>query len=72
MATEPRAVIIACLLGSLIYILCAVVIIGATPPSLLHHGFQGIAPTNPVITYPFAAVAGLAGLGGPPAIAISR
>jgi hypothetical protein len=38
----PRAVIIACLIGSLIYILCAVVIIGATPPSLLHHGFQGI------------------------------
>jgi amino acid transporter len=59
----PRAVIIACLLGSLIYILCAVVIIGATPPDLLRHGFQGIAPTNPVITYPFAAVAGLAGLG---------
>jgi amino acid transporter len=59
----PRAVIIACLLGTLIYILCAVVIIGATPPDLLHHGFQGIAATNPVLIYPFAAVAGLAGLG---------
>jgi amino acid transporter len=59
----PRAVIIACLIGSVIYILCAVVIIGATPADLLHHGFQGIPSTNPVITYPFAAVAGLAGLG---------
>jgi amino acid transporter len=59
----PRAVIIACLIGSAIYILCAVVIIGATPSDLLHHGFQGIPSTSPVITYPFAAVAGLAGLG---------
>jgi amino acid transporter len=36
---------------------------GATPSGLLHHGFAGIAPTNPVIIYPFAAVAGLAGFG---------
>jgi amino acid transporter len=59
----PRAVIIACLLGTLIYVLCAVVMTGATPSGLLHHGFAGIAPTNPVIIYPFAAVAGLAGFG---------
>jgi amino acid transporter len=59
----PRAVIIAVLLGTLIYVLCAVVMTGATPSSLLHHGFPGIASTNPVIIYPFAAVAGLAGFG---------
>jgi amino acid transporter len=59
----PRAVIIACAIGTAIYILCAVVIIGATPPSLLTHGFLGISASNPVAVYPFAAVAGLAGLG---------
>ena len=32
--------------------------IGAVPPSLLTHGFQGIASTNPITIYPFAAVAG--------------
>jgi amino acid transporter len=58
----PRAVIIAVLLGTTIYILCAIVILGATPTSLLTHGFPGIAATNPVLIYPFAAVAGLAGL----------
>jgi amino acid transporter len=59
----PRAIIIACGLGTLIYILCQIVIIGATPSSLLHHGFQGISTSNPVAVYPFAAIAGLAGLG---------
>jgi amino acid transporter len=59
----PKAVIIACVLGSLIYILCAVVITGATPHGLLTHGFPGIPSTNPVIVYPFAAVAGFAGFG---------
>jgi amino acid transporter len=59
----PRAVIIACAIGTLIYILCAIVLMGATPPGLLHHGFAGIPSTSPVIVYPFAAVAGLAGLG---------
>jgi amino acid transporter len=59
----PRAVIIACGLGTLIYILCALTIAGATPTDLLKHGFEGIAATNPVAVYPFAAVAGLAGLG---------
>jgi amino acid transporter len=39
------------------------VLMGATPPGLLHHGFAGIPSTSPVIVYPFAAVAGLAGLG---------
>jgi amino acid transporter len=59
----PRAVIIACAIGTLIYILCAVVLMGATPPDLLRHGFQAISASNPVAVYPFAAVAGLAGLG---------
>jgi amino acid transporter len=59
----PRAVIIACGLGTLIYILCALVIAGATPTDLLKHGFEGISSSSPVATYPFAAVAGLAGLG---------
>jgi amino acid transporter len=59
----PRAVIIACALGTLIYILCAVVIMGAVPPSELTKGFIGISSTNPIAVYPFAAVAGLAGLG---------
>ena len=59
----PRAIIIACLLGTVIYCLCAIVIAGATPPDLLKHGFSGIASSSPVATYPFAAVAGLAGLG---------
>jgi amino acid transporter len=59
----PRAVIGAVLIGTTIYILCAVVIMGATPSDLLHHGFQGIPATNPVIIYPFAGVAGLVGLG---------
>ncbi len=59
----PRAIIIAVLLGTFIYCMLQVVIIGATPPDLLHHGFQGIPATNPVLIYPFAAVAGLAGLG---------
>jgi amino acid transporter len=59
----PRAVIIACAIGTLIYILCAVVLMGATPPDLLRHGFQAISASNPVAVYPFAAVAGLAGFG---------
>jgi amino acid transporter len=58
----PRAIIIACLLGTVIYCLLQVVFIGATPADLLHHGFQGIPSTNPVSIYPFAAVAGLVGL----------
>jgi amino acid transporter len=59
----PRAIIIAVLLGTVIYCLLQVVIIGATPSSLLTHGFQGIPSTSPVLIYPFAAVAGLAGFG---------
>ncbi len=57
----PRAIIIACLLGTMIYILLQVVFIGAMPPDQITKGFQGI--TNPLILAgPFAAVAGLVGL----------
>jgi amino acid transporter len=59
----PKAIIIACLIGTMVYCLAQVVFIGATPADLLHHGFQGISTSNPVYIYPFAAVAGLAGLG---------
>jgi amino acid transporter len=57
----PLAIIIACLLGTLIYILLQVVFIGAMDPKELSKGFAGI--TNPLITAgPFAGVAALAGL----------
>ena len=55
--------IIACCLGTAIYILCALTLMGAVPPNELTHGFVGLASTNPITIYPFAAVAGLAGLG---------
>jgi amino acid transporter len=61
--TLPIAIIVATLLGAAIYILLQVVFIGAIPPAELTKGFQGIASTNPVAIYPFAAVAGLVGLG---------
>jgi amino acid transporter len=68
----PRSIIIAVLIGTAIYTLLQVVMIGAMDPSLLTHGWDGIAcPTtgtcNPniahVIAGPFAGVAALAGLG---------
>jgi amino acid transporter len=59
----PRAIIIAVLIGTVVYIMAQVALIGATPGDLLHHGFAGISTSNPVTIYPFAAVAGLAGLG---------
>jgi amino acid transporter len=57
----PRAIIIACLLGTLIYILLQVVFIGAMDPSQLTKGFAGISDPA-ILAGPFAAVAGLAGL----------
>ena len=68
----PRAIIISVLIGTLVYCLCQIVLIGATPTDLLHNGFAGISkitsgplanPATAVTTYPFAAIAGLAGLG---------
>jgi amino acid transporter len=58
----PRAIIYACLLGTVIYVLLQVVFIGATPASLITHGFSAIKSTSPIAVGPFAGLAGLAGL----------
>jgi amino acid transporter len=58
----PRAIILAITIGTLIYILLQLVFIGATPASLLHHGFAGIPATNPIAIGPFAGLAGVVGL----------
>jgi len=57
----PRAIIIAVLLGTVIYTMLQVVFIGALPPDQVSKGLLHI--TNPlVIEGPFAGVAALAGL----------
>jgi amino acid transporter len=57
----PRAIIIAVLIGTLIYTLLQVAFIGALTPSSITHGLPHI--TNPlIIAGPFAGVASLAGL----------
>ena len=67
----PKAIIISVLIGTMVYVLAQVVLIGATPTDLLHNGFAGISkittgplanPATAVTTYPFAAISGLAGL----------
>jgi amino acid transporter len=58
----PRAIIIATVIGITIYTLLQVVFIGATPSSLLTHGFAGIPATNPISIGPFAGLAGAVGL----------
>jgi amino acid transporter len=59
----PRAIIIATVIGITIYTLLQVVFIGATPASLLTHGFAGIPSTSQVVIGPFAGLAGVLGLG---------
>ncbi|HEY6280018.1 MAG TPA: APC family permease [Streptosporangiaceae bacterium] len=68
----PRAIIIAILLGTAIYVLLQVVFIGAMSPSLLTHGFAGIAcpktgacasNVSSIVSGPFAGLAGVVGLG---------
>jgi amino acid transporter len=68
----PRAIIIAILLGTAIYVLLQVVFIGAMPPFLLTHGFGALAcPTTgtcpahvaTIVAGPFAGMAGIIGLG---------
>jgi amino acid transporter len=59
----PRAIIIATLLGITIYVLLQLVFIGATPSSLLRHGWAGIPSTSQITIGPFAGLAGLVGLG---------
>jgi len=58
----PRAIIIATLIGITIYTLLQIVFIGATPASLLTHGFAGIPATNQITIGPFAGLAGVVGL----------
>lgn len=58
----PLAIIIAVLLGTLIYVLLQVVFIGATPSSLLAHGFAGISASNEIAIAPFAGLAAAVGL----------
>ena len=57
----PRAIIIAVLLGTVIYTLLQVAFIGALEPAQITHGLTSI--TNPqILEGPFAGVAALAGL----------
>ena len=58
----PRAIIYAVAIGTTVYVLLQLVFIGATPASLLHHGFAGIPATNPIAIGPFAGLAGAVGL----------
>ncbi len=58
----PRAIIIAVLIGTVIYTLLQVVFIGALPPSQVAHGLAHISNAD-ILAGPFAGVAGLIGLG---------
>ncbi len=57
----PRAIIMAVLIGVVIYVMLQVVFIGALPASQLTHGFAGINNKD-IISGPFAGLAGLVGL----------
>ncbi|HEV2377402.1 MAG TPA: APC family permease [Streptosporangiaceae bacterium] len=59
----PRAIIGAILIGTAIYMLLQLVFLGATPASLLHHGFAGIPGTSEVAIAPFAGLASVVGFG---------
>jgi len=58
----PRAIIIAILLGTVIYVLLQVVFIGSLQPSTLIHGFSGLGTNTGLASGPFAFIAGAAGL----------
>ena len=58
----PRAIILAILIGTAIYILLQVAFIGAMPANLLGKGFPGITNTA-ILSGPFAGLAGLVALG---------
>jgi amino acid transporter len=58
----PRAIIIAILLGTLIYVMLQVVFIAAMDPSQLLHGFPGVSNAN-ILAGPFAGLAGVIALG---------
>src|SRR5262249_44501157 len=58
----PRAIIIAILMCTVIYILLQVVFIGALQPSALNHGWAGLATNTGLIAGPLAFISGAAGL----------
>jgi amino acid transporter len=58
----PRAIIIAMLLGTAIYVLLQVVFIGAIPASQLSGGWAALADHHGLINGPLAFVAGASGL----------
>jgi amino acid transporter len=58
----PRAIIIAMLLGTVIYVLLQVVFIGALPASNLGKGWADLANQNGLINGPLAFIAGASGL----------
>jgi len=58
----PRAIILAILIGTVIYILLQVVFIAALPPSDLTHGWAALATNSTLASGPFAGLAGLVGL----------
>ena len=58
----PRAIILAVLIGTVIYILLQIAFIGALPGGQLVRGFAHIG-NRAIVTGPFAGLAGLLGLG---------
>jgi amino acid transporter len=59
--TLPRAIILAMLIGTFVYIMVQVVFIAAMDPHQLTHGFPGISDPN-ILSGPIAGLAGLIGL----------
>jgi amino acid transporter len=59
----PRAIIIAILIATAIYILLQVVFIGALRPADLTHGFAGLGTSAGLATGPLAFLSGAVGLG---------
>jgi amino acid transporter len=59
----PRAIMLAVLIGTLIYVLLQVVFIGAIQPSALDHGWAAIANNTGLKSGPFAFITGAAALG---------
>ena len=58
----PRAIILAMLLGTAIYVLLQVVFIGAIQPHTLNHGWAALQNNDGLINGPLAFIAGTAGL----------
>ena len=57
----PRAIIISVLIGTVIYTMLQVVMVGAMPPRLLSHGWLAFSDKE-IIAGPFAGLAAVAGL----------